>query len=77
MIAGIIGLILGFLVLMNGFSALRRPLDQLVKFDPIGKRVLESKGEKTTLRMYRAFGLVLVLLGMVTVYLSINFLMGR
>jgi hypothetical protein len=77
MIAGIIGLILGFLVLANGFSALRRPLGELVKYDPIGKRMLEKRGEKFTLRMYRIFGGSLMLLGFVTVYLSINYLVGR
>ena len=77
MVAGIIGLVLGFIVLLNGFSALRRPLSELVKFDPIGKRMLEQRGEAFTLRMYRIFGVSLLLLGLVAVYLSVNFLMGR
>lgn len=77
MIAGIIGLILGFIVLLNGFTALRRPLSELVKFDPIGKRMVAQRGEQFTLRMYRIFGLSLALLGFVALYLSVGFLMGR
>jgi hypothetical protein len=77
MIAAVIGLVLGFIVLLNGFSALRRPLSDLVKFDPIGKRMVERRGEAFTLRMYRVFGASLVLLGFVAVYLSVNYLMGR
>ncbi len=77
MIAGIIGLILGFIVLLNGFSALRRPLSELVKFDPVGKRMIAQRGEPFTLRMYRVFGASLVLLGLVALYVSVGILMGR
>jgi|GEM_PF-1680515 len=74
MISGIIGLILSFLVVLNGFSALRRPLAALTQFDPIGKWLLKSYGDATTLRIYRIFGLVLVLVGMAGLYLAVTYL---
>ncbi len=76
MIIGIVGVILAFLLLINGFAALRRPLDELVQYDPIGKRMLERRGEKFTLRVYRLYGLVMLALGLVGGYASIYWLMG-
>ena len=77
MISGILGLILGFLVLLNGVAALLRPLDQLVKYDRLGKRILERRGEQFALRMYRIMGASLTLLAVVALYMSTKFLMGR
>lgn len=74
MISGIIGLILSFLVVVNGFSALRRPLTVLTQYDPIGKWLLKSYGDEKTLRIYRIFGLVLVLVGMAGMYLAVTYL---
>ena len=74
MAAGIIGLILSFLVLLNGFSALRRPLSALTQYDPIGKALLKRYGEAGTLRVYRIFGAVLVLVGVAGVYLAITYI---
>lgn len=74
MIAGIIGVIFAFLLLVNGFAALRRPLDELLKYDPIGKRMVERRGEKFTLRMYRIYGASMVLLGLVAGYVSVGLL---
>ena len=77
MISGILGLILGFLVLLNGVAALLRPLDQLVKYDRLGKRILERRGEQFALHMYRIMGASLTLLAVVALYMSTKFLMGR
>ncbi|GIV85115.1 MAG: hypothetical protein KatS3mg052_2122 [Candidatus Roseilinea sp.] len=77
MIVSIVGAILSFLLLVNGFAALRRPLDELVKYDPLGRRLLERRGEKFTLRMYRLFGLAMVALGLVAGYASIYRLIGN
>jgi hypothetical protein len=76
MLQGIIGLIFAILLLLNGFSALRRSLDALVEHDPIGKRLLQRGGEKLTLRVYRIYGAAFVLLGMVVAYLSLGLLNG-
>ena len=76
MLQGIIGLIFAMLLLLNGFSALRRSLDTLVAHDPIGKRLLQRRGEKVTLRVYRIYGAAFVLLGMVVAYLSLSLLNG-
>lgn len=76
MFAGIIGIIFGFMLLLNGFSALRRPLDVLTRYDPMGKRLLAARGENFTRVAYRVYGMVFVLLGMVMVYLSVNMLKG-
>lgn len=76
MIVGIVGAILSFFLFVNGFAALRRPLDELVKYDPLGKRLLERRGEKFTLRMYRLFGLAMLALGLVAGYASVYRLMG-
>lgn len=73
--AGIVGVILAFLMLINGFAALRRSLDELVKYDPFGKRILERRGETFTLRLYRLYGAGLVVLGLVLAYLSVQLLM--
>lgn len=74
MFAGIIGVIFGFLLLVNGFAGLRRPLSVLTQNDPIGKRILAARGENFTRIAYRVYGVVFVLLGMVVVYLSIEML---
>lgn len=76
MAAGLIGIILAMLVLVNGFAALRRPLDQLAQYDPIGKRMIEKRGEKVALRMYRIFGASMVLLGGVALYLAVRLLLS-
>jgi hypothetical protein len=76
MAAALIGALLAMLVLVNGFAALRRPLDQLVQYDPIGKRLVERRGEAFALRMYRIFGASLVLLGLVALYLAVRLLLS-
>lgn len=76
MITGIIGLILAMLTLVNGFAALRRPLDKLVEFDPFGKRILAARGPQFTLVAYRIFGVVMVIAGMAVAYLSLQYLRG-
>ena len=76
MISSIIGLILAMLVLINGFAAMRRPLDKLVEFDPFGKRILAARGPKFTTITYRIFGFVMVVAGMVVAYLSLQMLRG-
>jgi hypothetical protein len=74
MITGILGLILAMLTLVNGFAALRRPLDKLVEFDPFGKRILAARGPQFTLVAYRVFGFVMVIAGMAVAYLSLQYL---
>jgi hypothetical protein len=64
------------LVLLNGFAALRRPLSALIEFDPIGKRMVEKRGEKFALRVYRIFGASQVLLGLASMYVSLRLLRG-
>jgi len=76
MVIGIIGVVLSFLLFVNGFAALRRPLDELVRYDPLGKRMLERRGAPFTLRMYRLYGLVMVALGFIVGYASIQRLTG-
>jgi hypothetical protein len=68
----VVGLVCALLLLINGFAALRRPLQALVERDPIGKRLLERNGEVTTLRMYRIYGIAMILLGMAVAYLVIS-----
>ena len=70
--AYILGVIVGTLLLVNGFGALRRPLSALVSHDPIGRWLLQTQGEVFALRAYRVFGAVCVLLGMMTLYLSLG-----
>ena len=74
MLSGIIGLIFAMLLLLNGFAALRRPLDALVERDPIGRKLLERGGEKLALYVYRIYGGAFVLLGMFVAYLSLELL---
>jgi len=76
MVIGIIGVVLSFLLFVNGFAALRRPLDELVKYDPLGRRVLERRGAPFALRMYRLYGAVMVTLGFIVGYASIQRLTG-
>ena len=72
MLQTIIGLICAMLLLLNGFAALRRPLNALVERDPIGKRLLARRGEVVTLRVYRIYGAAMVVLGMVVAYLVLT-----
>ena len=72
MIQVIVGLICAMLIMINGFAALRRPVQALVERDPIGKRILERRGEVVTLRVYRIYGVAMVVLGMVIAYLVLN-----
>jgi hypothetical protein len=72
MFGGIFGLFIAFLVLLNGFAALRRPYQRLIEHDPLGKRVLAARGEVFTRRAYRVFGAVLVLLGLALAYVSLQ-----
>ena len=64
------------ILLLNGFAALRRPLAALVQYDPLGKRILEKRGEKFTLRLYRIYGFAMVLIGLLFAYLSLDLLRG-
>jgi hypothetical protein len=77
MLSGIIGLTCALLLLLNGFSAVRRPLNVLVEHDPIGKRLLARGGEKITLRVYRIYGAAFVIAGMAVAYLSLGLLRGQ
>ncbi len=72
MVGGIIGLIFAAILLFQGFAALQRPLDVLVRNDPVGKRMLERRGEKFTRRVYRIYGTSFVLLGLVAAYVSVS-----
>jgi hypothetical protein len=74
MIGGIIGLVFAVFLLLQGFASLRRPLEVLVRNDPIGKKMIEKRGEKFTLRVYRIYGGSFVLLGLVTAYISLGLL---
>ena len=60
------------LLMVNGFAALRRPLDALVERDPIGKRLLARRGEVITQRVYRIYGAAMVILGIVIAYLVLT-----
>jgi uncharacterized protein YjeT (DUF2065 family) len=73
MISGILGLLMALLALVNGFAAMRRPLDKLVEFDPFGKRLLAARGPQFTLAAYRIFGFIMVVTGMVVAYLSLQY----
>jgi hypothetical protein len=74
MISGILGLLMALLALVNGFAAMRRPLDKLVEFDPFGKRILAARGPRFTLAAYRIFGFVMVVTGMIVAYLSLQYI---
>lgn len=76
MMGGIIGLVVAVILLVNGFAALRRPLEALVQYDPIGKLLLEKRGEAFTRRAYRVYGFGMVLIGMIVAYLSLGLLRG-
>ena len=75
-LTGIIGLGIAFLLLVNGFAALRRPLDMLLQRDPLGRLLVQRWGEKSALIIYRAYGAVFVLLGAFVAYMSFNMLRG-
>jgi len=72
MLQVIVGLICAMLIMINGFAACRRPLQALVERDPIGKRILQRRGEVVTLRVYRIYGVAMVVLGMVIAFLVLN-----
>lgn len=74
--SGVIGLILAFLLFLQGFAALRRPLSELVKNDPVGRKMIERRGEAFARRMYRILGASFVLLGLVCAYLALGILRG-
>ncbi len=74
MIGGIIGLICAVILLVNGFAALRRPLDELVRYDPFGKLLVQKRGERFARRMYRIYGFGMVLIGMIIAYVSLGLL---
>lgn len=76
MIAGIIGAILAILLILNGWGGLRKSLDDLMQYDPLGKRMYEKRGEKFTLRMYRIMGMSMLLLGLVAAYLSVRLILA-
>jgi hypothetical protein len=76
MIAGIIGAIFALLLILNGWSGLRKSLDELVQYDPIGKRMLEKRGPQFTLRIYRIMGILMLLLGLTAAYLSVQFILA-
>ncbi len=76
MIGGIVGLVFALFLLVNGFAALRRPLDALVRYDPVGKLLVEKRGEAFTRRVYRLYGFGMVLIGMILAYLSLGLLRG-
>ena len=77
MLSGIIGLVCAMLLLLNGFSAVRRPLNALVEHDPIGKRLVAHGGEKVALRVYRLYGAAFVIAGVVVAFLSLGLLRGQ
>lgn len=72
MLQTIVGLILAMLLMINGFAALRRPLQALIEHDPIGKRLLARRGEVVTQRVYRIYGAATVLLGIIVAYLVLT-----
>jgi hypothetical protein len=76
MIGGIVGLVFAVILLVNGFAALRRPLDALVQYDPIGKLLLQKRGEVFTRRAYRIYGFGMVVIGMIVAYVSLGLLRG-
>jgi len=75
MISGIIGAILALLLILNGWGGLRKPLDELTQYDPIGKRMLEKRGAPFTLRVYRIMGMSMLLLGLVAAYLAVRLIL--
>ena len=70
MIAGILGVIVSSLVVFSGWAAIRRPLAALVEYDPLGKRMLATRGKAFTLRFYRIYGASLLLAGLAGLYIS-------
>jgi hypothetical protein len=76
MIAGIMGAILALLLILNGWGGLRKSLDELTQYDPIGKRMLEKRGPQFTLRMYRIMGTSMLLLGLTAAYLSVQLILA-
>jgi hypothetical protein len=74
MLTGFIGLGLAFLLLVNGFAALRRPLDMLLQRDPIGRILVQRWGEQRALIIYRVYGAVFLLLGAFVAYSSFTML---
>ena len=72
MIFTVIGLGLALLLMVNGFAALRRPLEMLMRNDPLGQRIQARRGDVFTLRLYRLYGAAFVLIGMILAYLLLN-----
>ncbi len=76
MAAGIIGAIFALLLVLNGWGGLRKSLDDLMQYDPIGKRMYEKRGAQFTLRVYRIMGASMLLLGLVTAYLAARMILA-
>jgi hypothetical protein len=76
MVAGIIGAILAILLILNGWGGLRKSLDDLTQYDPIGKLMLEKRGPQFTLRVYRILGLSMLLLGLTAAFLSVRLILS-
>ena len=76
MLTGILGLGLSMILLINGFAALRRPISLLIQHDPLGKKLLASRGKAFTRIAYRAYGVAFVVLGLAIAFLSLSWLRG-
>ncbi len=76
MAAGIIGAIFALLLILNGWGGLRKSLDDLMQYDPIGKRMYEKRGAQFTLRVYRIMGASMLLFGLVTAYLAARMILA-
>ncbi len=76
MIGGVVGLVFAVILLINGFAALRRPLDELIRYDPFGKLLAQKRGERFAQGVYRIYGLGMVLIGMIIAYVSLGLLRG-
>ena len=72
MITGILGIIFSSLVVLNGWAAMRRPLEKLLEYDPLGKRMMLTRGEAFTRRFYRVYGASLLLAGLTGLYISVR-----
>jgi Mn2+/Fe2+ NRAMP family transporter len=62
----------GFLAMLSGFAALRRPVDKLIEHDPIGKYILQRRGPVVTRWAYRIFGIIMCASGFAAIWLALS-----
>ena len=74
MVAGLIGLVFALALLINGFNLVRKPLQQLLATDAVGRKLAAQRGNVFALRMYRVMALSLIGVGLVALFFAVRLL---